>query len=125
MTKKQDQEDLHAIIKKWVWSLFLSLTTLFVIAAASQLPKIDQNSQNIEKNTKAIAELKKQGGEQIKIQTRIAVTLDFVAKENSRTNEFLDKLVEKTEKTAIEQAKRTPAIKAIRRHLEDTALHTP
>jgi len=84
-----------------------------------------ENRQMIKENRKSIAEIKKQGEKQIQIQSEIATAVKYIAKENNTTNVILNKLVEKGDKTALEQAKRTSAINAIRRHVEDTALHSP
>lgn len=127
------------LIKRFVWTIGSTIIGGGVLAIGSILWSTNvtqeqvkntfefskENRQMIKENRKSIAEIKEQGRQQIQLQSEIATAVKYIAKENNTTNIILNKLVDKSDKTAMEQAKRTSAIKAIQRHLEDTALHSP
>ena len=108
MTKKdkEDQNKFHELAKKWTWSVFLSLSTLFLIAAATQLPQIEQNRLASEKHDKLIEDIRSsmsaQGKETNKYLRGIAGnmgTLEALAKarntNDKRTNDLLVKVVDR------------------------------
>jgi len=132
-------EDNQLFIRKVIWSIGGTLFVGIVSTAASIMWSTNTTNQQvthlglytkenrslIRENRKSIAEIKSQGDQQIVLQTEIATAVKYIAKENNTTNAILNKIVDKTEKTALEQASRTSAIHAIRRHVEDDEIHTP
>jgi len=138
---RRDSDDMNnkPLIHKAIWTIATTLFAGIVFTAGSILWSTNitqeqvkntaaytkENRKMINDNRRSIAQIKEQGEQQIQIQTEIATTIKYIAKENNTTNKILNKLVDKTDRTAIEQAKRTSAIKSIRRHVEDTALHNP
>jgi len=132
-----DMLDNKPLVRKAVWTiattLFLGITgTAGSILWSTNITQEQvknqgnyskENRSMIRENRKSIVEIKKQGEQQIRIQTEIATAVKYIAKENNTTNIILNKLVDKTEKTALEQASRSSAIQAIRRHVDDNEIH--
>lgn len=57
MTKKPKESKFHEQAKKWVWSIFLSLSSLLMIAALTKYPQIEQNRIDNVRQDKSVKEL--------------------------------------------------------------------
>ena len=78
-----------------------------------------ENRRFIEKNTMAIDEIAKNG----RTLTKIATSMRYIEKSGDDRNDLLKKVVARSEKTALEQASRTSAIKSIRDHVNSSGNH--
>lgn len=130
-------EDNQAFVRKVIWSIGATLFVGIISTAASVMWSTNttneqvrnlglytkENRGMIKENARSIKEIRHQGQEQIRLQTEIATAVQYMAKENNTTNIILNKIVDKTEKISLEQARRTTAIQAIRRHVENDELH--
>lgn len=78
-----------------------------------------ENRRFIERNTKSIEEIAKNG----QTLTKIATSMRYIEKSGDDRNDLLKKVVARSEKTALEQASRTSAINSIRSHVNDSGQH--
>lgn len=132
-------EENQRFVRKMIWGIGGTLFVGVVSTAASIMWSTNATNEQVKhlglytkenrllirENTKSINEIREQGREQIKIQTEIATSVKFIASANEKTNMLLNRLNNKADSTATEQARRTSAIHAIRRHVENDDKHKP
>jgi len=126
MTKKAD-EDNYDFIRGWVWKLFLGLTTLFIVAVASQLPQIEQNRIINERQEVAIekmqAEMTATGKATVRVLTEISTTVKVMEKQGVEENKIAREQTKILQKTITEQAVQSSIIDSFKNHLDNDIAH--